>query len=247
MKHKSRQQKEKIYNEKYGHIPIDYNERLEWLYDSLKISESKAYEILMMRDQMIRTLQYSDISVILFEVPEGSPRPRFRIVNRANLANMAISNPNFVHVYSITGAEDNKFMNRLITSGELDQLNNLICTPCEITLNVFSQTPKSYNKVETILAEIGLDRPIAKPDWDNIEKKYSDMFNKNVWLDDTFVIDGHIHKYYSVLPRIEINLRYLNMVYNKKQFTSIINRKDFDKEKCDLNYFGGLESGQFYY
>ena len=62
------------------------------------------------------------------------------------------------------------------------------------------------------------------------------MFNANVWLDDTLVVDGAIHKYYSVLPRIEIRLRYLNMVYNKYQYNSIINRTDYD-DAYNLQYF----------
>ena len=62
------------------------------------------------------------------------------------------------------------------------------------------------------------------------------MFNTNVWLDDDLVIDGAVHKYYSVLPRIEIRLKYMNMVYNKHQFNSIVNRTDYD-ESFDLQYF----------
>ena len=49
-------------------------------------------------------------------------------------------------------------------------------------------------------------------------------------------IDGAVHKYYSVLPRIEIRLKYMNMVYNKHQFNSIVNRTDYD-ESFDLQYF----------
>ena len=54
--------------------------------------------------------------------------------------------------------------------------------------------------------------------------------------DDTLVIDGSIHRYYSDLPRIEIRIKYLNMVYNKHQYTSITNRTDYD-EKYNLQYF----------
>ena len=236
MPHKSRKQKASEYEEKYSHIPIDPRERLSWLYDKLHITERQAYDIMMAQSQLMGSLYYSDINVILFEVPEGSPRPRFRIVNRQNLANMALTNPSFVHVYSITGAEDNKYMRRLVDSGELEQLNNLIYTPCNVDISAYMKTPTSYNKQDTILAEIGLIRPIYKPDFDNIAKKYSDMFNKNIWLDDTLVIDGSIHKYYSVLPRIEIRIRYLNMLYNKQQYLSIINRVDYDGS-TDLSYF----------
>ena len=236
MKHKSRKQKASEYEQKYGDIPVDFHERLSWLYDKLRITESQAFDIMLKRADMLGSLYFYDINVVLFEVPEGSPRPRFRLVNRQNLANMAIANPSFIHVYSITGAEDNKFMRRLIDSGELSQLNQLICTPCDVDICAYMKTPSSYNKQDTILAELGLHRPIFKPDFDNIAKKYSDMFNKNVWLDDTLVVDGSIHKFYSVLPRIEIRIKYLNMLYNKHQYSAITNRVDFD-DSISLSYY----------
>ena len=235
---KTRNQKHDEYVEKFGHIPIDYKERLEWLYNSLNISEKQAFEIIRKRDLMIETLKYIDTQIILFEVPEGSPRPRFRIVNRANLSNMALANPNFVHVYSLTGKEDNAYMKRLMSTEEFDALDRMIYTPCTIDIYAFMKTPAAYNKTDKMLAEIGLHRPISKPDWDNIGKKYSDMFNVNVWLDDNLVIDGAVHKYYSCLPRIEIRLRYLNMVFNKHQYNSIINRADYNDE-ANLQYFNG--------
>lgn len=236
MKRKTRKQKHDDYVEKFGHIPIDYRERLNWLYDELKITDRQAFEILHKRDMMIESLSYIDTEIILFEVPEGSPRPRFRLVNRANLSNMAMSNPNFVHVYSLTGKEDNVFMKRLMSQEDFNALDQMICTPCTIDIYAFMKTPSYYNREDTILAEIGLHRPISKPDWDNLGKKYSDMFNANMWLDDTLVIDGSIHRYYSVLPRIEIRLRYLNMVYNKHQYNSIIHRTDYN-EDYNLQYF----------
>lgn len=237
MKRKSRKQKADEYTAKFGHIPIDYRERLSWLYDKLHITEREAYDILDIHRSMISSLNYYTVSIVLFEIPEGSPRPRMRIVNRQNLSNMALSNSNFIHVYSLTGHEDQIFMKRLLTEQEFEGLNQIICTPCDVDINAYLKTPSSYNRRETILAEVGLQRPITKPDWDNIEKRYSDMFNRNVWLDDTLVIDGAIHRYYSVLPRIEIRLKFLNLLYNKHQYNQIINRVDFDNT-IDLSYFG---------
>ena len=237
MKRKTRKVKEDEYNQKYSHIPIDYKKRLSWLYDTLKITDTQAYEILHQRDLMINSLQYYDTMIVLFEVPEGSPRPRFRIVNRRNLSNMAMANSEFVHVYSLTGREDNLFMKRLIEKEEFDALDSMICTPCIIDIYAYFKTPSYFNKSQTILAEMGLERPIFKPDWDNLGKKYSDMFNANVWLDDTLVIDGSIHRYYSVLPRVEIRLRYLNMLYNNHQYRSITNRSDY-KIEYGVEYFG---------
>jgi Holliday junction resolvase RusA-like endonuclease len=235
MARKTRKQKADEYEKKYSHIPVDYKERLEWLYDTLHITEKDAYNIIERRRQIISSLEYHDVNIMLFEVPEGSPRPRFRLVNRSNLSNMAMANPNFVHVYSLTGHEDNAYMKRLVTEQEFQGLNQIICTPCNIDINAYLKTPSYYNRSDTILAEIGAIRPTTKPDWDNIEKKYSDMFNKNVWLDDTLVIDGSIHRYYSVLPRIEIRLKFLNLLYTKQQYESIINRADFDSS-INLSY-----------
>ena len=235
-KRKSRDQKHDDYVIKYGEIPIEYKDRLSWMYDKYHISESKAFDILTKRDMMLQSLQFFDTEIILFEVPEGSPRPRVRLVNRKNISNMAMSNPNFIHVYSLTGHEDNVFMKRLMSQEDFTALDSMICTPCIIDIYAFFKTPSYYTNEDTILAEIGLHRPVCKPDWDNIGKKYSDMFNANVWLDDTLVIDGSIHRYYSILPRIEIKLKYLNMAYNRYQYENIKKRTDYQDE-FNLQYF----------
>lgn len=236
MSHKSRKQKADEYREKYSHIPIDYNERLSWMYDYYDINDKKAKEIIDKRDAMISALYYKQISFVLYEDPEGSPRPRFRIINRSNLMNMALSNSEFVHVYSITGKEDGMFMKRLITEEDFIDLDHLLCTPCDLEYRTFTKTPSYYTKTDIFLAEIGLLRPISKPDFDNIAKKYSDMSNNNIWIDDIVVVDGTIRKYYSILPRIEITLKFLNMVYNKHQYNSMINKSNYD-QKSNLNYF----------
>ena len=228
---KRRKQKEREYQEKYSEIPKDYHARLLYLYDKLHLNNTICEEIISKRDAMIDRLSYNEFFIVLYEEPEGSPRPRFRLVNRKNLANSAMTNSQFVHVYSITGAEDNKFMNRLVTEQDLMPLNQLICTPCNIVFDAFIKTPSAFNRVDTFLSEIGIIRPIPKPDWDNIGKKYSDMYNSNIWLDDSLVISGTVNKYYSILPRGEIHLRYLNMLYNKYQYNNIIKR-------CDNNGYG---------
>lgn len=220
MKRKSRQQKAAEYKEKYGEIPVDLNERLEWMYDNYNITEAKSQEIISKRNMMLQTLYYNDIIIELFEEPEGTPRPRFRLVNRKNFVNEAMNNGSFIHVYSINAKEDSVFMKRLVDE-DLIQLNQLIYTPCIVEYNVYIRTPKAFSKVDLFLAEIGLIRPLVKPDWDNIGKKYSDMYNHNVWLDDTLVVSGTVNRYYSILPRVEIKVRYLNMLYNKYQYNSI--------------------------
>ncbi len=220
--------KEKEYIEKYSEIPLNYNERLSYMMDKFNLSDKKMLEIIQKRDNMINNLWYYDFNIVqLLEVPEGAKRPRFRLTKK-NFPNAAIQDPVYIHVYSPGAKDDSNYMRRL-TNDEIIQINGLINTPCEIHYYAYIETPSSFNITDTFLAEIGLIRPhLKKPDWDNIGKKYSDMYNYNIWLDDTLVIDGCVHKYYSILPRVEIQLRYLNSVYNKYQYNHTINRKDYD-------------------
>ena len=222
---KSRKQKAKLYESRYSEIPRDYIERLSWMYDKYHITKAKAEEILRAKYNILSSLYYSDdILVVLYEEPEGSPRPRARYVNKSNLTSYAKSDPGYIQVYSLTGASDRKFMKRLIDDNDLMKLDHLICTPCDVEYNTFSKTPSSYNTITTFLSEVGIIRPVSKPDFDNMEKKYADMYNGNVWIDDALVQDAAIHKYYSILPRVEIRLKFLNLLYTKYQYEQIIKR-----------------------
>lgn len=226
---KSRKEKAEEYDLKYGSIPRDNDQRLAWLIDQFKLTPSKMNDIIEKKRNMETYLQYYTYKLVLYEDPEGAKRPRFRLVNRKNYMNMAIQARDFVHVYSPNAADDHRFMHRLVDQ-ELIQLNGLISTPMQVSINTFSHTPSYFNQADTILAEIGLHRPMQKPDVDNIEKKYYDAFNYNIWLDDSLIVDADIHKYYSVLPRLEIYIRYLNYITNSYQYNQIVNRKDYKKE-----------------
>ena len=66
MKRKNRKQKHDDYIHKFGDIPVDYKERLSWLYDKLKITDRQAFEILHKKDMMLNALEYYDTEIILF-------------------------------------------------------------------------------------------------------------------------------------------------------------------------------------
>jgi Holliday junction resolvase RusA-like endonuclease len=208
---------------------------MQWMYDKYKLDINKASLLLKRRDEMLQSLQFEkEFFIVLYEEPEGSPRPRARYVTKNNIVQATQANPGFIQVYSLTGAVDRKFMSQLLTDKELDDFKqHMIYTPCYIDYRAYIRTPKSFNVQDTYLAEMGLIRPIVKPDFDNIAKKYADMYNGNVWIDDALVIDGRIRKYYSILPRVEITLQYLNMLYCKSQYKSIQSRLP-DR---DIKYF----------
>lgn len=231
----TRAQKQKIYKDKYGAIPIDYRERLEWMVDKYHLSASKMDEILYKRQNVLSNIFYYDYNVLeLLEEPEGASRPRVRVLKN-NFNKLAISDPTMVHIYVPGASDDRSYMRKLIHTADIQSIDNLITTPCDIEYNAYFKTPSNANIVDTFLCEIGLFRPpFCKPDWDNIAKKYCDMFNSNIWIDDTLVIDGTVHKYYSILPRVEIKLRYLNCVYTKGFYNSLMSKKGLDT--YDIHY-----------
>ena len=230
---KSRKQKEKIYNEKYKDIPRNFQERLDWMYSHYHLTDFKCDEIIRIREQMLQSFKFSpELFIVLYEEPEGAPRPRARFMGN-NLSSIAKSNPGYIQIYSLTGEADRKYMKRLVTDSEFNQLDSLICTPCSVRYEAYFKTPSNFNTMDKYLAEIGIIRPITKPDFDNIEKKYSDMYNGNIWLDDALVIESSFAKFYSILPRVEISLKYLNLLYNKQQYESVIKRV----ENSNVNYF----------
>lgn len=234
---KSRKQKAILYENNYKDIPRDYQERLSWMYDKYNLNPNKANYIYKARNDILESMKYEEeIFVVLYEEPEGTPRPRARYINKKNLTNSAKKYPGFINVYSITGKPDRQFMHRMITEEELVHVDNLLCTPCEVEYTAFFKTPSNFNITLKFLAELGLQKPIYKPDFDNIAKKYSDMYNSNVWVDDSLVTRAIINKYYSILPRVEIKLKYMNMLYNKHQYNSIMKRKDIDKDRI-VNYY----------
>ena len=107
---KNKKQKIIEYNEKYGHIPKDYTERLEYLYDKLNIDDNKSNEILMARENFINSTYYQKIRIVMYEVPEYTPRPRARLVHRSGIVNAVTGGNDFIQVYSITGRQNREYM-----------------------------------------------------------------------------------------------------------------------------------------
>lgn len=217
-------------------IPKDYQERINWIIDTYKISDAKLKDIIDTKNKMLQQMYYMpELFVVIYEIPEGSPRPRARFIKSKgnNILANARSNPGFIQVYSITGAADKKFMQEFKTNSDFDFLESLIYTPCSVKYDAYFKTPSIFNAKEKMLAELGMIRPLSKPDFDNVEKKYSDMYTGNIWVDDSIVIESNFNKYYSELPRIEITLRYMNMLYNKYQYKSALKRLGLD----DIKFF----------
>src|SRR5574344_1859166 len=97
----NKKQKMIDYMNKYNHIPRDYVQRLEWLYDKLKIDDAKAKEIIATKNSFINSTYYETLRIVLYEIPEHTPRPRARIISKKGIINAATGNNSFIQVYSI--------------------------------------------------------------------------------------------------------------------------------------------------
>lgn len=199
---------ESEYKEIYGDIPRKETERLAYLLQNINLS-NKSRSILMESIHDALNKKWEKIDFVIYLLPKATPRPRHNITR---------------NIFYVSGAKDNKdiFMKYM---EKLDV--DMITTPCKFTCKSYFPIPNTMNAVEKILAEMGLVRPISKPDWDNVGKTYSDMIQDSLIFDDYLIIEGTSKKYYSIKPRIEISIEYMtdyDCAFNEKKIRKKVER-----------------------
>ena len=189
------------YDEKYGLIPTDKEERLKFLMSQAKNAE-KTFAPIDGEIKRIQGIKWKTVKYVIYLIPKASPRPR-RSLNG--------------HFY-VNGAADNK---RFFKNFYKETLNiPIIDTPCKFYCDSYLPIPSDMSLVNQVLAELGLIRPVKKPDFDNLAKTYSDMTQGVLLFDDALIIEGISRKWYSCKPRIEITFKYMedfDSDYNKKK------------------------------
>lgn len=190
---------EKDYEEKYGDITEDYEERINQLLTPIKTDSRR--KLLQEEIFRIRNVEWITKKFTIYLLPKATPRPR--LGQRG--------------VFYVKGAKDNKkLFKKFINDIDID----IITTPTKFTCKSYFPIPSSMNQIEKVLAEIGLIRPISKPDWDNVGKAYCDMLQGLILYDDSLIVEGVSKKYYSMKPRIEITISYMkehDSGYNRKK------------------------------
>ena len=78
--------------------------------------------------------------------------------------------------------------------------------PLRMQLIAWLMILKSTSKKKAKLMEERIIRPDKKPDWDNLGKVVSDALEGLAYKNDSQIVTGIIHKYYSVRPRLEIEI-----------------------------------------
>ena len=196
-----------LYLSKYDAISTDKLVRIQQYLDSHHYS-SKDINKIQKEIERISNIPTYKIKMIFYVIPEATPRPRL----------------NFLHGnFYVSNASDNNNFFKLTVNSVEELRSLLVTTACQLCVNMYFPIPSGMNKVDIILAELGMINPICKPDWDNLGKTYSDMIQKWLLLDDNLVTIGRCDKHWSLKPRVEIELAYQqthDCIFNKRRVTN---------------------------
>ena len=197
----------KNYFEKYGEIPKEFNDRILYLLEYFNITD-KHLKNIKKKINKYNQSEWLTIDLVIHFIPKATPRARTSRFAK--------------HFYVSDASSNSKLMEEFVKKNLSEY--PLITTACRFYCKTYSPTPTSQlNKEDIFLSELGYIRNMSKPDWDNLGKTYSDMIQKHLILDDSNIIDGRVQKFYSIKPRIEIHIEFMNKYdskYNKKRVES---------------------------
>lgn len=84
------------------------------------------------------------------------------------------------------------------------------------TVNAYYPIPKSTSRKKRALMAEGKLRPTKRPDYDNIEKTFSDALESITFDNDNQIVSSRFDKWYSENPRVEIKIEELNKLKEEK-------------------------------
>ena len=216
MKIKSRKERQKEYNKEYGNVSTDSFIRLhEYLGNKLneELFNKANYRIKEAKEK----IKYNKIRITFYEEPIQSHRPRVNYHTRG------------LHVPN--AKENLTFMKNFIN--DLKEEIKLVSTPMRVDLIAYFPMPKNAKPLEVLLYETEHDMAIGKPDFDNILKAYVDMIRESIVLDDDIVSESYFKKYYSLKPRVILEITFTNGFVSEYTYKKIISRKTY-KELSDM-------------
>ena len=126
--------------------------------------------------------------------PVGKGRPKF--ARRGN----------FVSTYTPAKTRDYEDLIKDAAKQAMGS-NELLETPVTVAIYLTVPIPASYSKRRTEACLSGSERPIKKPDIDNVAKCFLDAMNEIVYKDDTQVLTLHITKVYGKHGMVEVMVR----------------------------------------
>jgi Holliday junction resolvase RusA-like endonuclease len=188
---------EEEYMMKYGDLPSDEEGLLLYAREHYPFT-AKQMDAAMERCDGVG---WKGVQFVLYLVPKPSPRPHY----------------DGNHFYVKGAAANRKLIKKFIE-------RNIIYTRAEILIEAYLPTPKSsMNHAEIYLAEAKKIVPVGNCDVDNLMKTYMDMIQGQLLLNDNIVTMGKLEKFYSLKPRMFIEVRYqdgFDSHYNERRITA---------------------------
>jgi Holliday junction resolvase RusA-like endonuclease len=180
------------YQQKFGDIPDTVEERVALIKSEKRWTDKNEQDLLKLKRKLKR-VKWKEMEFTIFIEPRPSARPRFTFMGRTYVPHAADNGTFFSDIFMAENPDIPR-----------------ITTPCYIYADVYALTPKSYNRVDKILYEEKLLENVSRKDIDNYAKSVLDMIQHGLLSNDNLVIDIKGHKYYSIKPRIECVIRYMD-------------------------------------
>lgn len=196
---------EKDYAKKYGAISKDPLRRILDFLGEHRLTK-KTEKFILDEVDRISKVRWRTIDFTIYLIPKATPRARLN---------------SFTRTFYVSGAKDN---HDIFKEALKDTDIPVISTPCKFHCTSYLEIPSNMSIGEKILCEAGYYRPTKIPDWDNLGKTYSDMVQETLIENDSLIIEGVSKKYYSLKPRIEVHIEYM------EEFDSSTNKKNFGKK-----------------
>lgn len=80
-------------------------------------------------------------------------------------------------------------------------------TPISVFVYIAVPVPMSYSKKRKENCLVGIEKPVKKPDIDNVAKCFLDAMNGIVYKDDSQVVSLHVTKVYGTVGQVEVLVR----------------------------------------
>lgn len=205
------------YNEKFSEIPKDYMERLAYLY-RIKPYKKEQLQSLLNKIDSLKNVSWDSVTYIFYMTPRPSQRPRI--------------NPKTFTFYVRDAKDFKKVFDEFKESHS--NMDCVISTPCMIHTKSYIETPKGMSLEEMMAAELELIHHINAPDYDNLAKTYTDMVQKTLISNDSIIFSGTSEKFYSILPRIEVTVKFMTAYDCKYNKRSVEKRKSFKENPLTL-------------